>query len=155
MIGSRREHNNKKITPTVPIEDHLPNEISEKTRIYSCGGEVRRTEFDSQFRIYMRGRMYPALHLSRSIGDYIGSQLGVSNEPQIDMRPSGREDEFIVLGTSALWATLSNQEIGDIIGKHSNSDMLIASEALYNKVMSQCSRVHVLLEDIGIVVFHL
>lgn len=99
--------------------------------------------------------MYPALHLSRSIGDYIGSQLGVSNSPEIYSRVIGREDEFTVLGTSALWATLSNQEIGDIIGQHSNSDMLIASEGLYNKVVNQCTKAKVLVEDIGIVVFHL
>ena len=33
--------------------------------------------------------------------------------------------------------------------------MLIASEGLYNKVVNQCTKAKVLVEDIGIVVFHL
>ena len=51
--------------------------------------------------------MYPALHLSRSLGDYIGSQLGVSHTPYSVTHVIAREDEFLVIGTSALWSMIS------------------------------------------------
>jgi hypothetical protein len=45
--------------------DHVATLPSEKKRIYSSGGEVRRLNNDYVDRIFVRGRIYPALPVSR------------------------------------------------------------------------------------------
>jgi len=51
---------------------HLPDLPHEKIRIYSKRGEIRESPLDGKSRICIRARMYPALNISRSIGDLIG-----------------------------------------------------------------------------------
>lgn len=62
---------------------HRPTLPKEKIRIYNRRGEIRESPIDGKSRIYMRARMYPALLNSRSLGDLLGHQIGVSSEPSI------------------------------------------------------------------------
>ena len=49
---------------------HKPDVNEEKFRIYNEKGEIRETS-DGVSRVFLRGRMYPGLKVSRSIGDLI------------------------------------------------------------------------------------
>ena len=49
---------------------HKPNLKNEKYRIYNQRGEIKETS-DGLQRIFLRGRMYPGLKISRTIGDLI------------------------------------------------------------------------------------
>ena len=62
---------------------HKPDLQNEKIRIYNKRGEIRESPLDGKSRIYIRGRMYPALSISRSLGDLISHQIGVTSEPEI------------------------------------------------------------------------
>ena len=50
---------------------HSPDLPLEKVRIYNKRGEIRESPLDGKSRIYIRARMYPALAISRTIGDLI------------------------------------------------------------------------------------
>lgn len=80
------ERNN---TNKIKVEDnshpHTAKLGSEKYRIYDNNGEVRPT-FDSQERVFLRGRMYPGLKTTRSLGDLIAHQIGVTSEPSFVMK---------------------------------------------------------------------
>ena len=63
--------------------DHKPTLADEKRRIYQAGGEVRRMEGDMPHRVFVRGRPFPGLSMSRSIGDTIAASVGVISEPEV------------------------------------------------------------------------
>ena len=48
---------------------HTPENKNEQVRIYRNSGEIRLNYGDNKNKIYARGRMYPGLSVSRSLGD--------------------------------------------------------------------------------------
>jgi len=66
-------------TNYVQITDsHIPANREERNRIYKCGGEIRKLKNDFIDRVFIRGRLYPALHVTRSIGDEMAKIVGVT-----------------------------------------------------------------------------
>jgi len=63
--------------------DHKPTLPMEKKRILSMGGEVRLLEGDVPHRVFVKGRAFPGLAMSRACGDLIANSVGVSCEPDI------------------------------------------------------------------------
>jgi len=63
--------------------DHKPTLPMEKKRIISMGGEVRLLEGDVPHRVFVKGRAFPGLAMSRACGDLIANSVGVSCEPDI------------------------------------------------------------------------
>lgn len=53
-------------------KDHSPNLPEEKKKIEECGGEVKKSPGDIPYRLYVKGKGYPGLAMSRAIGDFIG-----------------------------------------------------------------------------------
>jgi hypothetical protein len=65
---------------------HTPADENEMARIYQNRGEVKTgltLSGDKKPRIYVRGRTYPGLSTSRSLGDLLGHHLGVTSEPSV------------------------------------------------------------------------
>ena len=81
---------------------HTAFESKEKQRIYNHQGEVKVTE-DGQALVCMRGRTLPALHVTRSIGDLVAHQIGVTSEPSFQMIKSKAENRFVFVASSGLW----------------------------------------------------
>ena len=67
--------------------DHKPTLEDEKRRIYQSGGEVRKIEGDFNHRVFVRGRPFPGLSMSRSLGDTIACSVGVIAEPEVKLYP--------------------------------------------------------------------
>ena len=67
-----------KLTTFLNDPPHKPSVLNEKIRIYNNRGEIRETS-DGFQRIFLRARMYPGLKISRTIGDLIPHQIGVSS----------------------------------------------------------------------------
>jgi len=63
--------------------DHKPSLPNEKKRIESRGGEVKKLEGDIPHRVFVRGKAFPGLAMSRALGDLIASSVGVSCEPEV------------------------------------------------------------------------
>lgn len=63
--------------------DHKPTLPQEKKRIDSRGGEVKKLEGDIPYRVFVRGKAFPGLAMSRALGDLIASSVGVSCEPEV------------------------------------------------------------------------
>lgn len=65
---------------------HTPQNEKELNRIYINRGEVKTgltLTGDKKPRVYVRGRMYPGLSTTRSLGDLLAHQIGVTSEPSI------------------------------------------------------------------------
>jgi len=50
----------------------------EKERIYNNGGEVLLLPGNIPHRVFVRGKPYPGLAMSRSLGDYVAQSVGVT-----------------------------------------------------------------------------
>ena len=61
---------------------HLPKYHEEKMRIYRSGGEVKKWAKDQSERIFFRGRNYPGILTTRSIGDRIAKRIGVISDAE-------------------------------------------------------------------------
>ena len=53
--------------------------------------------------------------MSRSLGDSVVHQIGVSAEPEITERRICEDDEFIVIGSDGLFEFMNNAEIAAIV----------------------------------------
>lgn len=107
--------NNKKIKSTDLCNDHKPNLPKEKKRIINSGGDVKLLEGDVPHRVFVRGRPFPGLAMSRSLGDFIAHMVGVSAEPEVFVHNLTEKDEFIFVASDGVWEFLETKEVGDII----------------------------------------
>lgn len=77
-MSDKGKHKAKEVTI-----DHKPTLPMEKKRIIQSGGEVRKLEGDIPHRVFVKGRAFPGLAMSRACGDLIANSVGVSCEPDI------------------------------------------------------------------------
>ena len=89
---------------------HTPSVDAERFRIYNNRGEIRETD-DGVQRVFLRGRMYPGIRTSRSIGDLIPHQIGVTSEPEVMSELLSSNDKFFIVGTSALFDQLGTKTV--------------------------------------------
>ena len=59
---------------------------------------------------------YDSLAMSRSFGDHIFKQIGVTAVPDIYTWPLQQGDKFLVLATDGLWDVMSNEQVGNFVG---------------------------------------
>ena len=96
------------------FDDPFPNNEEENKVIYNREKDNFLKEFCE-------------LDISRCIGNLAAENLGVIPGPEIiesDLRLN--KGKYIVMGTESLWRYLSEDEVGEIVGKHfssTNSDM--------------------------------
>lgn len=101
--------------------DQKPEDPQELARIKQAGGVVMRLEDDSgmrvgPYRVWKVANMYPGIAMSRSLGDTIAHEIGVSSVPIIASRQLKEgQDFFIVLGSDGLWDMMENQEVSDFV----------------------------------------
>ncbi|CAG9311275.1 unnamed protein product [Blepharisma stoltei] len=134
-VGDSRVVMAKKINnelKAVPITtDHRPSEPREKARIEKRGGEILIQEGEIMERVYAKGKNYPGLAMSRSLGDKYAKELGVTHKPDIEILDISEEDEFILVCSDGIWEFISDQEAVDLIGKYQDN-LKLAVEKLAN-----------------------
>lgn len=127
-----RKHRGKLIGQEL-TQDHIPSVKSESRRIRDSGdGQIRRLEGDSQDRVFLKGKIYPGLTTTRSIGDQLGEKAGVTCKPEVKTFTKGKKDnwQFLLVCTDGVWQKLSTQEAVDIVGKHDAESAQRAAENL-------------------------
>ena len=77
-------------TATQLTRDHKPDLPDENARILGVGGRVTTSRKDPNGneigpkRVYLSNQDIPGLAMSRSLGDYLAHEAGVSHEPEIE-----------------------------------------------------------------------
>lgn len=92
---------------------HTPEEEEEKARVFNSGGEVRK--INNEELIFVRGRLFPSLHVSRSIGDVIAHVIGVINEPFIKIYDVTVFDTFLIITNNSVFWHLTEDEIINLL----------------------------------------
>jgi serine/threonine protein phosphatase PrpC len=117
--------------------DHKPTHEAERRRITEMGGQVRRLEGDIPHRVFLTGKMYPGLAMTRSIGDTVGRTAGVTSDPEVRSFKVERDWSFVLLCSDGIWEFMDSQEAVDFVGRHRPSAAQDAAEALATEAWSR------------------
>jgi serine/threonine protein phosphatase PrpC len=104
----------------VPLSiDYKPELPEESNRIMMAGGVVEQMKDDfgqpvGPYRVWARGKDYPGLAMSRSIGDLKGKTLGVIPDPGILEYDLNKSTKFVLACSDGVWEFLNNDTVRDI-----------------------------------------
>lgn len=95
--------------------DQKPDNPEERYRIEQAGGRIAPyTGIDGNplgpYRVWLKNDSLPGLAMSRSIGDLIAGQVGVSHIPEVIVHEFDQSDKFIVIGSDGLWEFITSEE---------------------------------------------
>ena len=120
--------------------DHKPNLKKEQERIKKYGGFVEQYVYEDgivegPFRVWDSPELIgPGLAISRSVGDFDASKLGVIAEPEFCLKSIKKEMNFIVIASDGIWEFLDNKNVCNIVKKFcDNGTAKEASEELVRK----------------------
>ena len=114
MIKQKKDLNYLDIIPL--SLDYKPELPEETNRIIKAGGEVEQLKDEygeglGPYRVWAKGKDYPGLAMSRSIGDLKGKSIGVIPDPGILEYNLNSSTKFIVAGSDGIWEFLDNQTV--------------------------------------------
>ncbi|PHJ25441.1 pp2c [Cystoisospora suis] len=122
-----RRNSQLRLVPECVTKDHKPDDPVERARIEEHGGEVRRPTGHIPYRVFLKGRNYPGLAMSRSIGDSVGHCAGVTPEPDIlDFDLLEDRDDVVIMCTDGVWEFITPEEAVEIVSRY---DIYQAEEA--------------------------
>ena len=104
----------------VPLSIDFKPELPEETnRIVMAGGEVEQMKDEygeglGPYRVWAKGKDYPGLAMSRSIGDLKGKSIGVIPDPGILEYNLNNSTKYIVVCSDGVWEFLENQTVMNI-----------------------------------------
>ena len=120
VVYDQQGDNNLNNYNGIPLSKDFKPELPEETkRILMSGGEVRQIEDISgerlgPFRVWARGKGYPGLAMSRSIGDLKGKEIGVIPDPGILEYNLCDKTKYIVACSDGVWEFLNNEDVKEI-----------------------------------------
>lgn len=142
-----------KIISQALTKDHRPDLPEEAKRIEDCGGEVRRIA-DGPCRVFKKGMNYPGINMSRSIGDFVSREIGITSEPDIMSWDIEDNFEAFVICSDGVWEFVSGQEVADISAKCAGEPKKVAERLATFAWMQWKERISDHVDDITVVVFY-
>ena len=112
--------NNLDYLGTTPLSiDYKPDLPEEKERIILAGGDVERLKDEDgegigPYRVWAKGKDYPGLAISRSIGDLKAKKYGVISEPGIMEYDLNISTKYIIVCSDGVWEFLNNETVMNI-----------------------------------------
>jgi len=159
-VGDSRAIMVKENNKIIPLSvDQKPDDPEESKRIVENGGEISQFEEDGEksgpFRVWKKGEEYPGIAMSRSIGDFIATTLGVIPLPKFLDEKIDKDTKFIVVASDGVWEFLDNQKVAEIIMPfYKKNDPDGACKALIKESTDWWNQEDVVIDDItAIVVF--
>ena len=114
---------------------------------------IRIDKKEGNDKIYVRARMYPGLQITRSLGDVLAHNIGVTSEPTVFIDDIKSEDKFITVATDGIWRNLGPQEIGDIVSEtFIEGSQGATCEIINQKMKDVCLETNKDLEDVTMII---
>jgi serine/threonine protein phosphatase PrpC len=102
--------------------DQKPTRPDEKKRVRAAGGRITRWKKNvGPLRVWLPDEWIPGLAMTRSIGDTILTEFGVTPEPEVTITALGPLDSFMVLASDGVWEFMSSSEVAFFVWKEKNS----------------------------------
>ena len=105
----------------------------------------------------MRGRTFPGISTSRSLGDLLAHHIGVTSEPNVRIIELSKQqsERFIAIGTDGVWDNVSPEDLIELVNEHGLKEVGQGSEYVCNKARDLCVSDQIPLDDITLVITHL
>ena len=137
--------------------DQKPDDPIESQRIIENGGEISQFEEDGEksgpFRVWKKGEVYPGIAMSRSIGDFIATTLGVIPEPKFIEDKIDNETKFIVIASDGVWEFLDNNKVAEIVLPfYKKNDPKGACKALIKESTEWWNKEDIVVDDITYII---
>jgi len=143
-------------TAVAVTTDHRPSTHTEKARIEALGGEVKTLNNDLYSRVFLRGKDYPGLAMSRALGDIFSEQVGIIANPDVSVFPTEPEHEFLLICSDGVWEFISNEEAVAVIAALGKAEVTAAAEALAKLAWKRwAEREETVVDDITVLVAYL
>jgi len=96
--------------------DNKPENSGERERIIKMGGIVEKiiNKYGNgvgPYRVWAKDKDYPGLAMSRSIGDFVGKDIGVIPDPEIIECNLSIFAKYIVICSDGVWEFLNNKDV--------------------------------------------
>ena len=111
---------------TISTSLHSLENEEERKFIDLSKAEVSRLKDESgeetgPLRLFQKGKPGPGLMMSRSLGDSIGHDLGMSVEPEvIEIKCKGNE-KYLIIASDGLWDKVQDDDVCEIVDKYYES----------------------------------
>ena len=142
----------------IPLSiDQKPDDPEESKRIKENGGEISQYEEDGEksgpFRVWQKGEVYPGIAMSRSIGDFIATKLGVIPEPKFIEEKIDTDCKFIVVASDGVWEFLDNETVKNMVMPfYEKNDPAGACKELIKKSTEFWNQEDIVVDDITVVI---
>jgi serine/threonine protein phosphatase PrpC len=134
--------------------EHVTDNKAEFLRILRTGGRMQQASDSAgikngPYRILKNYSRAPGITFTRSIGNIILEEAGVIAEPDTNVYELEREDEIIILGSSGLWAVISNEDAVNFVAtyRHQTVRDVTQSMALEEINTKNCCIAQLLCEE--------
>ena len=151
--------NNLDYLGTSPLSiDYKPDCPEEKKRILKAGGVIEKMKDEKgeeigPYRVWIKGKDYPGLAISRSIGDLEGKIVGIISEPGIMEYDLNISTKYIIVCSDGVWDFLNNETVMNI-GKQfylENNAAKFCHE-LVSRAFKEWKKNEIMVDDITAVV---
>ena len=121
------------------------------------GGEIEQYEENGEkvgpYRVWAKGQAYPGIAMSRSIGDFLASSLGVIPEPIFFEEIIDKDTKFIVIASDGIWEFLNNKKVSNIvIPFYEKNDPEGACKTLIKEATDCWNKEDIVIDDITVIV---
>ena len=105
------------------------------------------------FRVWARGKEFPGLAMSRSIGDLNSKNIGIISDPGILEYDLSESTKFIVVCSDGVWEFLTNENVIDL-GKsfYLDNDASGFCHQIVDQSVLQWEKNDIIIDDITVVV---
>ena len=129
------------VIPSLLTIDHKPDTEEERTRILESGGIVApyldaNNQPNGPQRVWNKNMTEPGLATSRTLGDIVGHNLGVSHVPDFQVKKLDTLDRFIFLASDGVWDHLTPK---DVIDRCNSFLPTLNAECAVKKVISDAA----------------
>ena len=92
--------------------NHKPSESKEHNRIIASGGEIYKINSNNApYRVWMKGKDFPGLAITRSLGDTLAASVGVISDPEVVTVNLHENDKALILASDGVWDKLTEEEV--------------------------------------------
>ena len=157
-IGDSRAIMVKTGNIAVPLSiEQKPEDPEESKRIIQNGGEISQYEEDGEksgpYRIWKKGEVYPGIAMSRSVGDFVATSLGVIPEAKFIEEKIEQDCKFIVVASDGVWEFLDNKRVGEIVMPYyKNDDPDGACKAIIKESTEWWNKEDIVVDDITVII---
>jgi serine/threonine protein phosphatase PrpC len=140
--------------------DHKPENDLERERVLKKKGRIHKMKDNKgceygPLRIWLPDENLPGLAMSRSIGDLIGSSIGITWRPHMQIKGlCEKQNSIIVIASDGVWDVLTNEEVISIVKPFwNNKDILSATDFLVKECVKKWKEnVEGVVDDISVIV---